>query len=84
MLEFQSQRAEVDERFPKRKRAKETTQMLPTMVTQAEARQFIPPGSHIWISNYNNYWHGHLEPYKRVYATWEGDSMDAAVAACHE
>ena len=39
VLEFQFQRAEVDEKLPKRKRANETTQMLPTMVTQAEARQ---------------------------------------------
>ena len=41
VLEFQSQRAEAEERFPKRKRAKETTHMLPKTVTQAEAKQFI-------------------------------------------
>ena len=83
VLEVQSKRVEVEETFPKRKKAKETKPMLPNMVTQVEAKPFIPPKSYTWIASYKNEWHGHLEPYKRVSATWEGDSLEDEVAACH-
>ena len=58
--------------------------MSPKMVTQAEAKQLLPPKSYIWIADYKNEWHGHSEPYKRMFAKWEGDSMEDEVAACHE
>ena len=47
---------------------------------QAEAAVCVPPGAHIWLSNYSPEWFGHLEPYKRVWAKWEGGEEEEAAA----
>ena len=81
LLEFQTRRAEVDGKLPeKRKKVDTSKPHLPKTIVQAEAACVVPPGSHIWLSNASPQWHGHLEPYKRVWAKWEGGEAQEAEA----
>ena len=54
--------------------------MLPKTIVQQEAKHFVPPGAHIWISNHTPEWFGHLEPYVRVWAKYEGGFEQEAEA----
>ena len=44
---------------------------LPSTIPQERARQFVPPGGHIWRGLQTSHWGGHLPPYSRCSARWK-------------
>ena len=52
---------------------------LPTSMSQEQARECVPPGSHIWRGLVNGSWQGHLPPFARVYEAWNKTSEQEAM-----
>lgn len=53
-----------------KRRRKASEAALPEVIPQAEARNFVPEGSHVWRGNFAQTWNGHLKPYRRVSCRW--------------
>ena len=51
-------------------------------IDQKEAKQYMPPGSHIWRGNNRGRWYHHLPPHKRHVEKWANHDMNS-VAAMH-
>lgn len=66
---------------PKAKKAKGplAQKKMPTVIPQAEARKFIPPGTSIWRGTVRGSWQGHCKPFKRVYVNWKASSEPEAM-----
>lgn len=43
---------------------------VPSVISQAQAREFIPPGCSIWVGNTRGTWNGHCPPRARMSARW--------------
>lgn len=51
---------------------------LPSVIPQAEAKRYIPPGSSIWRSLTRSAWCGHMPPRARCSEPWQRHGSDAA------
>lgn len=54
----------------RKKAAAPARRTLPSAIPQAQARRWIPEGTHIWRGLTRSEWCGHCEPYKRIQASW--------------
>ena len=80
VLELAEKRKEVDQqKKPRRDAGGGRGPGLPRDIDQREARRWIPPGSHIWVSRTRNEWWGHMAPYKRITEKWHLTGEDQAV-----
>ena len=52
---------------------------LPNLISQQQARLYIPPGSHIWRGRVKRMWHGHVPPRRRISEPWGQNERVALV-----
>lgn len=56
-----------------------TQPAAPSTISQATAKMFVPPSAFIWRGVSRCDWNGHLEPYRRVRATWSKFGEEGAM-----
>ena len=77
-MALQSRRQDMTK--AKKKRSYAGRPEPPASMSQEEAAMWVPPHSHIWISNSRDQWWGHLKPFKIIVVPWNltnGDSGEA-------
>ncbi len=67
------------EKKSKKGKKEMTKGSLPTVISQRDAKKFIPPGTHIWRGLTKGSWQGHCEPFARVYESWANSSEPEAM-----
>ena len=56
---------------------------MPRVMSQLEAKMYLPPGASIWGSNGRPEWWGHRPPYRRVVSPCDGEDDEArAINLC--